>query len=64
MVYLFAHVWLVITSAATVIVILPAQLSVAITKSVLAAGTSSAQLTVKGPGTVTIGGVLSNTVIV
>ena len=45
-------------------VTVPAQLSVAVTKEVLGAGTAEAQLTVTGGGQVITGGVWSLTVII
>jgi hypothetical protein len=45
-------------------VIVPAQLSVAVTNAMFGAGTAAAQLTVTGAGQVTTGGVWSFTVII
>ena len=52
-----------ITSAATVTVTTPPQLSVVVTKVILAAGTDPAQDTVTLAGQVIVGGVISLTVI-
>jgi hypothetical protein len=62
--YLFAQVWLLITSLMKVMVTAPAQLSVAVTNAVFGAGTAEAQLTVNAAGQVITGGVTSFTVIV
>lgn len=66
MVYLFAQIWLVITSLTKVTLIEAAseQLSETITRLVSGAGTSDAQVTVIGPGGVIAGTVLSVTTIV
>ena len=45
-------------------VTVPAQLSVAVTEAIFAAGTAAAQLTVTGAGQVITGGVWSFTVII
>ena len=54
---LFGQVWLVITSLICVMVITPAQLSVAVTLAMFGAGTAEAQLTVIAAGQVITGGV-------
>ena len=61
MVYLLVQVWLEMTSAATVTVTVPPQLSLEVTLPVLAAGTFPVQDTVKSAGQVRDGGVPSKT---
>jgi hypothetical protein len=64
-VYRLAQVWLLIASPSCVTVVAPVlQLSVVVTSIVFGAGTCEAHDTVTGGGQVSIGGVLSNTVIV
>ena len=65
MVYLFAQVWLLITSLINVTVTTPPQLSLTpVTAAMFGAGTAPAQLTVIGAGHVNEGGVTSFTVMI
>jgi hypothetical protein len=61
---LFAQTKLVVTSAATVTVTAPAQLSVATIAETFAAGINAAQATVTFTGHVKVGATLSSTRIV
>src|SRR5687768_5073226 len=61
---LFAHTKFVVTSAATVTVTAPAQLSAATTNPIFAAGTNAAQVTVTFAGHVIVGATSSRTRIV
>ena len=62
--YLFTQMKLLVASPTKVIVGEPLQLSVAVTRLMFDAGTEAAQVTVTGPGHVTLGGTLSFTVMI
>ena len=61
--YLFTQTKLLVTSLTKLMLGVPIQLSVAVTRLVFAAGTDAAQVTVTGAGHVMLGGTLSFTVM-
>ena len=62
--YLFTQLTPEVISATKLMVLIPPQLSVALTELVAGVGTLNEQTTVTGAGHVTDGGTLSNTVMI